>query len=414
MRSVNSLKGLTGMFDRAKELYLLLKHERFFKILAATMFIILAGATAIFFADRFYVTRGAGGVFDALYWAVVTLSTVGYGDIVPTSKAGKLFALLIILSGPAFLSLITASIASIFVEKKIKEGKGLEAIKDRGHIIICGWNENGEKVIDGLLIQAGGASPKIAIISELDRDEVQSLQYKFKGHDLRFVRGNFVKEDVLARANLNRASSVIVLADVSGGHGIEKADERTIFGCMAIKSMVPKIRVCAELVKGENREHLKRTKVEEIIVRGETAGSLLATAALSPGLADSIKLLVNNKDDNKLWRIPVPSRYAHATFGEVAAHLREKHGALLLALVKEEEKIRLEDILSDDSTFIDEFIKRKFEESGKDFFEAKGNISITINPPDDHRLSKNDWLVVISKERPLDAGLVERLIGGSG
>jgi len=50
---------------------------------------------------------------------------------------------MIIISGPALLSLITASVASILVERKIKEGKGLETITDKDHIIICGWNENG-------------------------------------------------------------------------------------------------------------------------------------------------------------------------------------------------------------------------------------------------------------------------------
>ena len=76
-----------------------------------------------FFADHYYDTKGAGGIFDATYWAVVTITTVGYGDIVPSSKLGKKFALMIILSGPVLLSLITASIASIFIERKIREGK---------------------------------------------------------------------------------------------------------------------------------------------------------------------------------------------------------------------------------------------------------------------------------------------------
>ena len=121
MESENSGKGLTGISDQVREVYILLRNERFFKILTVIMIFILYGALAIFFADRFYSTRGVGGIFDAIYWAVVTLTTVGYGDIVPTSKVGKVFALMIIISGPALLSLITASIASIFVEKKIKE-----------------------------------------------------------------------------------------------------------------------------------------------------------------------------------------------------------------------------------------------------------------------------------------------------
>jgi len=139
---------------------------------------------------------------------------------------------------------------------------------------------------------------------------------------------------------------------------------------------------------------------------------MLATATLSPGVADSIKRLINNRDANKLWRIPVPAKFFAKPLGELSANLREKYDALLLAIIREEEKMKLADILSDDSTFIDEFIKRKFEESGKDFFGSKEDISITINPPHDYTLARNDWLVVISKERPFETGLMGRFVGG--
>ena len=111
------------MIGQVRQHYIVLKNERFFKIIGITCLIVLYGALAIFFADRYYHARGAGGIFDAIYWAVVTITTVGYGDIVPSSTVGKVFALMIVLSGPALLSLITASIASVFIERKIKEGK---------------------------------------------------------------------------------------------------------------------------------------------------------------------------------------------------------------------------------------------------------------------------------------------------
>jgi voltage-gated potassium channel len=220
-------------------------------------------------------------------------------------------------------------------------------------------------------------------------------------------------EDVLARANLPRASSVIILADISGGHNIDNADERTIFGCMTVKSMVSKIRLCAELIKEENREHLKRTNVDEIIVRGETAGFMLATSALAPGVVDTFRLLFNNKGANKLWRIKVPQKYIDGTFGEIAIHLRDKFGALTIAVIREEEKISLNDILSDDSTFIDQFIKRKFEESGKDFFGKRDEITVTLNPSNDFKLSMHDWLLIICKEKPTESGIIGKLVGGA-
>ena len=397
---------------QVKDFILLLRKERILKFLGATFAIILLGATSIFIADRFYATRGVAGILDAIYWAVVTIATVGYGDVVPSSPLAKVLALVIILSGPALLSLLTASIASMLVEKKIREGEGLETIKDRDHVIICGWNENGEKVVDGILLQLKGTKPKIVLVNELDKEDIQSIQVQYKDHDIAFVRGNFVKEEVLARANLPRARAAIVLADLSGGRTMDKADERTIFGTMAIKSMAAKVRTCAELIYGENREHLARANVDEIIVRGESAGALLATGAVSPGLADSVKSLVNNQDPNKLWRVPVPSRFADKTFGELLPYFRDKFQALLVGVVREKESIKLEDILSGDSTFIDDFIKKKFEESGKDFFGDKKDVSVVVNPPDDYLLGPNDWVIAIAREKPVEGGFVERLVGG--
>jgi voltage-gated potassium channel len=397
---------------QAKDFVLLLRRERFLKFLGATCAIILLGAASIFIADRYYATKGAAGILDAVYWAVVTIATVGYGDVVPVSPVAKLLALIVILSGPALLSLLTASVASMLIEKKIKEGEGLETIKDRDHLIVCGWNENGPKVVEGILVQLKGAKPKIVLINELDKEDIQSIQYQYQEYDIAFVRGNFVKEDVLARANLPRARAAIVLADLSGGRTLDKADERTVFGTMAIKSMAAKVRTCAELIHGENREHLLRANVDEIIVRGESTGALLATAAVSPGLADSVKSLLNNQEPNKLWRVPVPSRFSDKTFGDLLPYFRDKFQALLIGVVREKERIKLEDILSGDSTSIDDFIKKKFEESGKDFFADKKDVSVLVNPPDDFLLSPNDWVIAIAKEKPVEAGLVERLVGG--
>ena len=396
-----------------KQLLIQLKNERFFWILAITFSIIFFGAVVIFFVEGYYSQKGIAGLFDAFWWAVVTIATVGYGDIVPKTILGKMAGLIIIFSGPALLSLVTASVASILVERKIKEGKGLEVIKDRDHIVICGWNENGEQAIDGVLTQSRTGNIVVALVNELDRDDVQSIQYKYKDSNLRFVRGNFVKEDVLARANLVRARAAIVLADISGGHSVEKADERTIFATMAIKAIASKVRTCAELINADNREHLIRANVDEVIVRGGSAGSMLAKAAVSPGLTNAISMLLNDEDENKLWRVPVPGRYVGRSLVELALYLRQKTGSLVLAVLRQKKLMTLEDILSDDSTTIDAFIKRKFEESGKDFFGSRSDVSVLLNPPDDYVLASSDWILVVSRERPMEAGIMERLVGGN-
>jgi voltage-gated potassium channel len=262
-----------------------------------------------------------------------------------------------------------------------------------------------------MLIHDKNSSYPIVLVNELDKDAVDSIQYKYRERDIHFIRGNFVKEDVLARANIIRAKAVIMLADISHGHLLEKADERTIFGAMAIKSMAPKVRICAELINQENKEYLLRANVDEIVIRGESNGSLLASASIEPGFLSMIKSLIDNEDDNKLWGVEIPSKYVERPCRELSQYFKERWQGLLIALLRERKGIQLEDILSHDVTAIDEFIKRKFEESGKEFFGRTEKIDIIINPPDDFLIEAHDRAVVIARQSLGEISFIDKFVG---
>jgi len=208
-------------------------------------------------------------LWDGVWWAFVTICTVGYGDKVPLSFAGKIIGIFLMISGIGLLSMLTATVASVLVEQKIKEGKGLETIKDKGHIVVCGWNNNTEEVIRGLTAGTSGSLP-IVLINELPIDEMDILRAKYGKQNVTFLRGDFVHEEVLLRANITRAGFALIMADFSGTHPRDRADDRTILGALAVKSLAPKIKVIAELLDGESKPHLKRANVDEIIVRGNT------------------------------------------------------------------------------------------------------------------------------------------------
>ncbi len=397
--------------NQIKETYRSLKRSKVFTILGVTTGIIFFGAVGLYLLDGYYRGKGTAGILDTLWWALVTITTVGYGDVVPHSTLGRIVGMILMLSGVVLVSLFTATIASIFVERKIKEGEGLESLKEKNQIVICGWNQNGEKVIEGMLIHDKDSSYPIVLVNELEKDEVESIQYKYRERDIHFIRGNFVKEDVLARANIIRAKAVIMLADISHGHSLEKADERTIFGAMAIKSMAPKVRICAELINQENKEYLLRANVDEIVIRGESNGSLLASASIEPGFLSMIKSLIDNEDDNKLWGVEIPSKYVERPCRELSQYFKERWQGLLIALLRERKGIQLEDILSHDVTVIDEFIKRKFEESGKEFFGRTEKIDIIINPPDDFLIEAHDRAVVIARQSLGEISFIDKFVG---
>jgi voltage-gated potassium channel len=343
---------------------------------------------------------------------MVTVTTVGYGDIVPKTVTGRMIGFVVMVSGIFLLSLLTATIASVFVSRKIKEGKGLEDIHDRGHLVICGWNDQGNTLLQGLHQQFKPRVPLVVLVNELPREDVDAIMYRFQEMSFKYVRGNFTKEEILARANVKHARTAIILSDASGMHPYEKADERTIFGCLAIKSMAPHVKTCAELRDPENKEHLIRANVDEIVVRGEYNAAILAGAASASGLSTVVKRLFDVEEPNKLWRTKIHERFVGQPIGEYAEHVRSKYSAILLAIVTETEPIRLEDILSTDFSAIDLFIKRKFEESGKDFFTSeKKRVSVQLNPPQDYAITKNDSAIVLGKSRPGEGSLLEKSLG---
>jgi voltage-gated potassium channel len=309
-------------------------------------------------------------------------------------------AAIVVLSGLLLFSMVTATVASVFVEKKIREGKGLETIKIEGHILLCGWNNNAEEVIEALLRSTSLKKLPLVLLNELPEDEVESLKYKYRNQDFRFLRGDFSHEEVLARANIFQARSAILLADTSGQRSLEKADERTILATLAIKSMAREVKTCAELLNPENKQHLLRANVDEVVLRGEHIGSLLAGATASPGLPRVISSLLSPEEENNLWKVEVPARFIGKPVSEFAAHLKEKSQALLIALLVEKKGLALDDILTDDYSAIDQFIKRKFEEADKDLFGKKERILVTLNPPDNLLLTEDHSAVVIARNQP--------------
>jgi len=375
-----------------------LYRERFFQVTTVTLIVIILSAIGVSYFEQDRDNSNINSVWDGVWWAVVTMGTVGYGDKYPISLGGRIVGMLLIFSGVGLMSLFTATIASIFVEKKIKEGKGLETVKEKDHVIICGWNQHTENVVLGLTTYGSGDMP-IVLINELSLDEIDSLRLKYSKYRLKFLRGDYVHEDVLRRANIKEARFALIMADISGSHARDRLDERTTLAALTIKSMAPRIKTVAELIDAENRPHLKRARVDEIIVRGEHVGSLLASAINAPGLPKVFSNIMTMGDTNKLRRLPIPRTFVGKTFKDLATHFSQQQ-AILIGLLREKKAMKLEDLLSDNTSIIDTFIKEKIRESKREFYYEQDEANVLVNPGEDWVISSEDFAVVISKPPP--------------
>jgi voltage-gated potassium channel len=339
--------------------------------------------------------------FDAVWWSVVTWATVGYGDTYPVTTAGRLFGILLIFASVAVTAVLSGTIASIFVDRKIREGKGLRHAKLRDHLVVCGWNRNTEGLLEGLARMAGRGKARIVLVNEMDPEAFQECAARHRSIDLRFVRGDFTSETVLRRASVHAARTAVIVSDESGTNSLEKADERTILATLAVKSMNPDIVTSAELVNAENAGHLRRANVDEVVVGGEFNGFLLASGAAAPGIPELAREILSFGGRNTVQQAPVPLGWAGRTFADLSQHFLSSGRGVLLGVLAEEKKMSLNDILADDSSAIDAFIKRKFAESDKDYFEEeKRALDIRVNPGAAYVLQDTDRLYLVGPAEP--------------
>ena len=375
------------------------KDNFMFKIMVLTVIVIMLIAVVVFVLEVGGKGSQISTFMDSLWYTVVTISTTGYGDIVPKQPEGRLVGFILIFIGFILTAVASGIITSLFVEKKLKEGKGLKNVRWKNHIVVCGWNSYGDAILDSIVSAGRGKRYDIALVNELDEEEISRIIATHKELNIQFVKGNFVNEYILKRASISTADTAILLADTSSTSSHHNADERTILTAMAIKSLNPKIKTSAQLIKEENEEHLKRAEVDEIVTDGEFSGFLISNAAISPGIHQLVKELLSFQFGNTIIKSQIPKSMVNKTFGELATYFHEKKNSILIGVMTEEDDISLNDILSDDYSAIDEFIRRKFAEAEASFFDdEKSRMDIKINPGMDYVILDKDVAFVISRD----------------
>lgn len=360
-------------------------------LLIAIITIIAAVITAYFEAGNSqFKTFG-----DAVWWVLVTISTVGYGDKVPLTPVGRTMAVIIMFFGVALLSIVTATISSIFVTRKIKEGKGLQEIKLNNHILLCGWNNQAEKIID-TITKSNHPKLQLVMINQLSEEEASEVMSRFKESRIRFVRGDFTRENILNRASAKFAASAIILPDTSSGNA-RPGDERTILGTLSLKTLNPKIKVFAHLYDRENLSHLRKAKADEVVISDAHSGYLLAKHVVDPGVPQFFEQLFSETSSYRLSRHVLPPDWIGKTYHEFRAEYQQNNNGILLGLGKISEPFHLNDLMGDDYSYLDEFILRKFQEAGRTDKNDE-QVKIYINPPQDTQIEKNDFYIALESE----------------
>ena len=318
------------------------------RLLLLTLIILFIGALGLNYFEK------TSSILDAFWWSFVTITTVGYGDIAPSTLGGRIVGVIVMVFGIGMLGMFTATIASIFVEGKLKEGKGTKTVKVNEHFIICEWSLKTKDIVEELRADAKAQDRSIVLIADIQEKPMEDDK-------MFFVRGE-VNDETLEKANLQGARVVMVLAN----HNVDSGsrDARTILNILSIRTLNTDIYICAEIEDTKNTDHCKRAGANEIIVIGKLSSNLLVQAALDHGITQIISELVTNRFGCELYKMKPPQNLVGRPFVEVLTFLKKEHNSIVLAV------------------------------------ESPDNKKFISNPPKDYVIQPEDQLVIVANERP--------------
>ena len=174
----------------------------------------------------------------------------------------------------------------------------------KGHVIICNWNKKAEVIIEELhdeSIVEEERSPIVIVTKSTQK--IQEMEAKIF-QDVFAIQGDPASKEILERANIKSAKTVIVLADDTD---IETADSKSILIALAVDNINPDAHLIVELVYSRNEKYFKYTHVDEVVCLEMLSEKLLAQSALTPGLSRVyMDLLTQSKDTNEIYIDDVP------------------------------------------------------------------------------------------------------------
>ena len=281
-------------------------------------FVVLAAVGSI----GFYIIGGnQWSWIDSLFMTIITLSTVGYGEVHTLTGSGKIWSILIIIFGVSGIGALIRTLNEEFIQLELfRKNTMMKTIsKLKNHYVICGYGRMGAVIAKEL--QEKNLE---FVIIENNEQKVEIIRSK----GMFCVNGDATSEETLQDARVDKAAGVAVVLDT---------DQDNLFVTMSMKTTNPDLFILSRCAKEDNQSKLIRAGANKVVNPYTAGGHRMAEILLKPQVEDSISVVSPKHSDLNLTLDEISLKDLNQYDGVLIkdSNIREEFDVMIVGIIKE-------------------------------------------------------------------------------
>ena len=262
---------------------------------------------------------------DALWYCLVTLTTLGYGDYFPKTPGGRfLVGVPLMMLGVGLLGFMLSLVATTVISARNKEAKGMNPARDRNHVVVVHYPGTAKllRLIDELMRDPSiGPNAHFVMVDP----ELDELPDELAQRHVHYVRGDPSRDATLQRARIDEASHALVLLRAPGG---PTADALNVAVTLAIEARTKHVNTVVECEDPGTEELLHKAGCDRVVCAGRFDALYMSQELLNPGVQEIVADLLSTTEGQQLYLTPLKVA-AGATCGVLQQQLSAQGHVLL-------------------------------------------------------------------------------------
>jgi voltage-gated potassium channel len=286
------------------------------------LFIVFLAGTA----GYWMIGQGMWSIEDCAYMVLITVTTVGYGEVLPVSEVleGRLFTMVLLVSGMGVSFYFLSSLTAFIIEGDLREALWRRKMHKRltnlrNHFIVCGAGRTGDYVIDDL-VHAGHQ----VVVVERESEALDRLQQRY-GDDILTISGDATEDGVLKDAGVERAAGLVSAL---------QSDQDNLFVSLSARDLNQNLRIVARANAERAGSKLRQAGADVVVSPTHIGGRRMAHELLRPGVVGFLDFMAAEVEQNlDIEEVEILEESPLVGKKLMESRIREVSNALVLAVI---------------------------------------------------------------------------------